>query len=682
MWGQTRYTVTVLPTIGGSNTTPLAINASGAIVGYEWFNSRFHRPWVYRNGTMTEIGAYGDAFTEAYGINSAGTIVVSSLDSTGNVLQAFSYSGATATALPTLGGSKGTGVAAINDAGTIVGYSYLAGNLGIRAVSIGGATATNLGTLGTASYATAINNGGVVVGYAEAASGSRHAFRYANGTMADLGTLGGPESFAYGINAAGVIVGSSGAIPANVAVLRAFVYANNTMTNIDTLGASSAAFAINSEGTVVGIYGANPNVPDRAFVYTPTGGMVDLNTVVVNLAASGFTRLIEATAINDAGQIVGRGALGSGFRGFLLTPSTIPLAPTITVPPQPHAVAPGSSVVFSVSATSTALSYEWRFNNTPIAGATNSTYTISSAAAANAGNYSVRVFNDGGSVTSVAAALSVAPGAAGRLINLSILTTLSGASDSFTMGYVAGGDGAAGTKPLLIRAAGPSLSQVGVTTPLADPRLEFFVGSARSGENDNWGGAPELATAMASVGAFGFTGPASRDAAVLANVAAGNNSVIVLPVGNISGTVLAELYDASPANAVTASTPRLVNVSVLKNLGSGLTAGFVVGGTASRTVLIRVVGPTLGAAPFNVGGAVTDPQLVLFAGQARIGENDNWGGAPSLAAAFTQVGAFALPAGSRDAALLVTLAPGNYSVLASGVANATGVALVEIYDVP
>ncbi len=125
-----------------------------------------------------------------------------------------------------------------------------------------------------------------------------------------------------------------------------------------------------------------------------------------------------------------------------------------------------------------------------------------------------------------------------------------------------------------------------------------------------------------------------------------------------------------------------MNVSVLKHLGTGLTAGFVIDGTAGKRVLIRAVGPTIGAPPFNVGGAVADPQLTLFSGQASIGSNDNWGGTAELTAAFTQVGAFALPAASRDAAILVTLQPGQYTVQVSGVGGTTGVAIVEVYEVP
>ncbi len=165
---------------------------------------------------------------------------------------------------------------------------------------------------------------------------------------------------------------------------------------------------------------------------------------------------------------------------------------------------------------------------------------------------------------------------------------------------------------------------------------------------------------------------------MLASIVTRDNSVKISAGGAGTGKVIAEIYDAAP-QAV--NTPRLINVSVLKHLGAGLTAGFVIGGTGSKTVLIRAIGPTLGAA-FGIAGAVADPQLTLFSGATPVGANDNWGGTAPLSAAFAAVGAFALPDGSRDAALLATLQPGNYTVQVSGVGETTGTAVVEIYEVP
>jgi hypothetical protein len=252
------------------------------------------------------------------------------------------------------------------------------------------------------------------------------------------------------------------------------------------------------------------------------------------------------------------------------------------------------------------------------------------------------------------------------------------------MGYVVGGAGTSGSKPILIRAAGPTLGAAPFSIPgaLADPRLELFAGQTKTAENDNWGGSATLSTAFASVGAFAYVNATSLDAAALADIAAGDNSVRASANGNGTGTVIAELYDSTSFANMTTTSPRLVNVSVLKHLGTGLTAGFVIDGTGPKRVLVRAVGPTIGAAPFNVPGAVADPQLTLYSGQTSIASNDNWGGTAELTAAFSQVGAFALPADSRDAALLATLQPGNYTVQVSGTAGTTGVAIVEVYEVP
>ena len=97
-------------------------------------------------------------------------------------------------------------------------------------------------------------------------------------------------------------------------------------------------------------------------------------------------------------------------------------------------------------------------------------------------------------------------------------------------------------------------------------------------------------------------------------------------------------------------------------------------------MLIRAIGPTLALTLFNVSGAVADPQLALFGGATKIAENNDWGGTPALMEAFARVGAFALPSESKDAALIATLLPGNYTVEVSGVGGATGTALLEAYE--
>ncbi len=437
--------------------------------------------------------------------------------------------------------------------------------------------------------------------------------------------------------------------------------------------------------------GATSNAPITAFQWQKDGvaiaGATTATIVPSPNTPTAATSAITVTNIQTANlgnyTLVATNMAGSSTSNNGVLSFTPP--PTFASQPVGQNVNPGTNVTFTATATSTlAITYQWQRDSVAIPGATNASLTVSSVQVANLGNYTLVAINAVGPTTSNVAVLGFIPSTAGRLINLSILTTIPTSGDTFTMGYVIGGAGTTGTKPLVIRAAGPSLGALGVGGTLNDPKLELFAGSTKTGENDNWGGTAAISAAMAAVGAFPYTGPTSLDSAVAANLAPGDNSVKVSAAGTGTGTVIAEIYDATPAAIFVASTPRLVNVSVLKQLGTGLTVGFVIGGQESKTVLIRAVGPTLGAAPFNIPGVVADPQLTLFnAASAKIGENDNWGGTAALTAAFNQVGAFALsgPA-SRDAALLATLQPGNYTVEVKGTGTTTGLAIVEVYDVP
>lgn len=367
--------------------------------------------------------------------------------------------------------------------------------------------------------------------------------------------------------------------------------------------------------------------------------------------------------------------------------SAAPTPAVIATQPKAQTISAGGTAVFSVVATG-ATSYQWKRGGTAIAGATGATLVVRNATAAQAGNYTVDAIGTGGTTTSAAAALVISASPDfGRIVNLSILTNITATEPSFTVGTVIGGAGTTGSKPLLVRAAGPSLSQLGVSSPLADPRLEVFSGPASIAVNDNWSGDATLASAFARVGAFAYLNAASRDAAAYnAAMPAGGYTVQVTGVGGTTGPVIAELYDATPAASFAAATPRLVNVSVLKIIptGTSLTAGFVIGGSTAKTVLVRVIGPRLGLAPFNLSGVMSDPKLELFSGQTVIAGNDNWGGDAQLTTVGNAVGAFAVnDAASKDAILLITLAPGSYTAEATP-ANGTagGFAIVEVYEVP
>ncbi len=131
-----------------------------------------------------------------------------------------------------------------------------------------------------------------------------------------------------------------------------------------------------------------------------------------------------------------------------------------------------------------------------------------------------------------------------------------------------------------------------------------------------------------------------------------------------------------------ASDARLLNVSVRGQVGGAngaLIAGFVVGGTQPKTMLVRAVGPTL--AGFGVTGALADPQISVFSGNVAVALNNDWGNSAALAQAATRVGAFPLTANSTDAAALAVLNPGSYTIVVNGVNNTAGQVLAEVYEV-
>lgn len=378
---------------------------------------------------------------------------------------------------------------------------------------------------------------------------------------------------------------------------------------------------------------------------------------------------------------------GSAEAQFTVTVAAVP--PTFTTQPASQTVGAGSTVVFNAEAF-LATSYRWLRDGVEIPGASGPALVIGNAAATHAGSYASVATNAFGSVTSAPATLTVAnvaPLDASRLINLSVRGEAGAGTKALTVGAVVGPLSSPESLPLVIRAVGPTLGQAPFHVPgvLADPQMEFRVlgGEAPLASNDDWGGGAELAAVFASVGAFALP-PQSLDSAIVRpapGVAVGGYTVQATGKGSASGEVLAEIYDASgPARSVT--TPRLINVSVRKALAPGglLTAGFVLRGQGARAVLVRAIGP--GLRRLGVDDAMSDPQLTLFnqAGSAVL-SNDNWGGASHLSSAIDAVGAFEVESSSsRDAMLLVSLPPGDYTATVSGVGGEGGSVIVEVYE--
>ena len=386
--------------------------------------------------------------------------------------------------------------------------------------------------------------------------------------------------------------------------------------------------------------------------------------------ATGATFTIPSAQVSDAATYTVRvtsGSVSETASAKLTVGGQAGAGISITTQPSSQSVNVGASVTFTVVASgSSNLTYQWLKNDAAIAGATSSSYTISSAQASDAGNYSVRVSSGGQNVVSSAATLSVGASNSGaRLSNLSVRTAMA-AGQTLIVGTVVNG----GSTNVLVRAAGPALAAFGLTSAMADPRLELYNGATMVFENNDW--PATLNGTFTSVGAFGFES-GSRDAAFVQSIEGGRS---IQARGTGEGVVLVEAYDLGSG-----SPARLVNVSARNMVGTGdniLIAGLNIAGSGEKRLLIRAVGPKLTA--FGVPGVLADPKLEVYSGAGvKLTENDNW--TADLAATFTAVGAFGLDANSRDAALLTTLPAGSYTVQVSGVGGGTGEALIEVYEV-
>lgn len=270
-----------------------------------------------------------------------------------------------------------------------------------------------------------------------------------------------------------------------------------------------------------------------------------------------------------------------------------------------------------------------------------------------------------------------------KLVNVSTRTQAGTDSNTLIAGFVVTGTE---RKPVLVRAIGPTLSAFNVPNPLGAARLEVFRGSTAIAVGLDWGAganAAAIASTATRVGAFALANN-SRDAALLLSLEPGAYTAVVTGQGGATGVALVEVYDAS--EGVIARSERIINVSTRATAGTAentLIAGFVINGTVPKRVLIRGAGPSL--TQFGVTGALARPQLTVYSGSTAIAQNAGWStsaDAAVMAAAAQQVGAFAFGASSQDSALILHLAPGAYTAQITGAGGTTGVALVEVYEVP
>ncbi|MBI5382156.1 MAG: PD40 domain-containing protein [Opitutae bacterium] len=288
----------------------------------------------------------------------------------------------------------------------------------------------------------------------------------------------------------------------------------------------------------------------------------------------------------------------------------------------------------------------------------------------------------GGTTGSLVGALaSGAPFSDGSLRNLSTRGQVGAGEKVLIAGFVIGGTA---RKQILLRAIGPTLANVGVSGSLANPLLQLYREGALIASNDDWNGTATLTDAQNQAGAFAIPSN-SKDAVLLvSNLAPGPYTAQVSGVSGATGVALVELYDMDSLNPF--SPQRLMNISSRGDVGAGekaLIAGFIVNGNIAKKVLVRAVGP--GLSTLGVNGPLANPVLSIRRGNAIIRENDDWesGNDASLVNdAVATLGTYPLTSGSKDSAILMNLPPGTYTAEVRSATTATGIAVVEVYEVP
>jgi arylsulfate sulfotransferase len=265
------------------------------------------------------------------------------------------------------------------------------------------------------------------------------------------------------------------------------------------------------------------------------------------------------------------------------------------------------------------------------------------------------------------------PAVQSRVQNLSTRGTVMSGDNVLINGFIVTGPG---TKTVVVRALGPSLSNFGLSSVLADPVLTVYNASGEIiASNDNW--QTDVGATFIAQNGLAPSDP-SEAAAVVANLAPGGYTVVVTGNNSTEGISLAEVCEIPRPGG----TSKLANVSGRSFVGTGdnaLVSGFIVGDVGSATVVVRALGRSL--ASFGVSNPLSNPVLTIYDSKGSvIASNDNWQRDPNNVVFLPKNGL--APPNADDSALVLQLPAGAYTAIVRGANGTTGNALVEVCQLP
>lgn len=263
-------------------------------------------------------------------------------------------------------------------------------------------------------------------------------------------------------------------------------------------------------------------------------------------------------------------------------------------------------------------------------------------------------------------------------VNISTRLGVGTGDNALIEGFIV--EGAAGSsKKILVRAIGPSLGQFGVADALANPTLEIRDGSgALVAMNNDWKmtqtGGLITGDQSADLSASGVAPTNDFESAVIVALEPGSYTAVVRGAGNATGTGVVDAFDIDPG-----SSARIANIAtrgLVQPNDKLMIAGFIVQYGAVK-VAVRAIGPSL--IDFGISNALPDTTLQLRDQNGLIVlENDDW--KTSQQAELENVGL--QPSNDKEAALVTTIQPGQYTAQVRGKGNDSGIGVVQVYFLP
>ena len=227
-------------------------------------------------------------------------------------------------------------------------------------------------------------------------------------------------------------------------------------------------------------------------------------------------------------------------------------------------------------------------------------------------------------------------------------------------------------KNVLLRGIGPS---TGVPGALVDPTLELYSGNTLLATNDNWKTASNGSSQQAVIEETTIPPKNDLESALIRLLPAGSYTAILRGNNGGTGIGLVEAYDLNQAT----TDSQLANISTRGFVQGGnnvMIGGIILGGaTGANEILVRGLGPSLTGS--GIANPLSDPTLGLYNSQGvLLRGNDNWRESQQADIQATGIA----PKNDLESALIAILPAGNYTAIVGGTGGATGIGLVEVYN--